>query len=67
MVLKAEGDTERFLNLLAQKKIQGDSARKMIYFETITAVMKTVGVKKIMVRDKNEDNPARLILNSNDD
>lgn len=48
VVLKAEGDTERFLKLLEQKKIHGDSARRMIYIETMTDIMKTVGMKKIM-------------------
>lgn len=67
VVLKVEGDTERFLNLLEQASIKGNSVRKMIYIETMTEIMKSVGTKKIMVSDEKEDVPARLILNTSND
>ncbi|MBN1626224.1 MAG: FtsH protease activity modulator HflK [Deltaproteobacteria bacterium] len=66
VVLKAEGDTERFLNLLEQASIKDNSVRKMLYIETMTEIMKNVGIKKIVVSDEKKDAPAHLIINSSD-
>ncbi len=64
VALKAEGETERFLNLLDQRRRQGDSVRRMIYIEALREIMKNVGDIKIIVSSEDEALPARFILNS---
>ena len=62
VVLRAEGEADRFKRLLERVREKGDSARRMIYIETMKDIMSKVGKKHIMVRDKKGDVPARLRL-----
>lgn len=64
VVLKAEGKADRFKSLLKRVREKGDSARNMIYIESIKDIMKKVERKHILVRDKNGGIPARLRLYS---
>jgi len=63
VVLRAEGDTERFLQILERAQRKGDSAREMIYVETMKEIMKNVEKKHILVPEKDGTPPARLRLN----
>jgi membrane protease subunit HflK len=60
--LRAEGEVDRFKSLLKQVREKGDSARNMIYIETIKEIMKKVEKKRIVVRDKTGKVPARIRL-----
>ena len=62
VVLKAEGETERFLKLLEGLKEKGDSSRKIIYIETIKNVLEKVGKKHIIGRSKADKEAVRLKL-----
>lgn len=62
VVLRAEGETDRFKRILGRFREKGDSARRMIYIETMKDIMSKVGKKHIMVRDKKGKVPARLRL-----
>jgi len=62
VVLRAEGEADRFKKILERVREKGDSARNMLYTETIKDIMKKVGRKHIMVRDKKGKAPARLRL-----
>jgi len=62
VVLKAEGEAARFKKILEEVCEKGDYARKMIYVETIKDILKKVGKKHIMFRDKGGEVPARLRL-----
>lgn len=62
VVLKAEGDADRFLNLLKEAKRKGDSARSMIYIETIKEIMKNIKKKRIVVRNQSGEPAAQLKL-----
>ena len=53
VIAKAEGETERFLALLAEYKKAPDVTRTRLYLETITDIFKTV--RKKYVFDKNND------------
>ena len=62
VVLKAEGEVDRFKKILERVREKGDSARNIIYIETMKDIMRKVGKKHIMVRDKKGGVPARLRL-----
>ena len=62
VVLRAEGEADRFEKLLERVREKGDFARKIIYIETMKDIMKNIGKKHIMVRDRNGDVPANLRL-----
>lgn len=64
VVLRAEGDTTRFLSLLGEMRGKGNSVQKMLYIEALTEIMKKVGEKHFMASDENGNAPARLILSS---
>ena len=62
VVLRAEGETDRFERLLERVSEKGGSARKIIYIETLKEIMKNIGKKHIMVLDKDGNVPASLRL-----
>ena len=62
IVLKAEGDTARFEKLLSEFNKKGDSARKMIYIETMKEILENVDNKHIVERNSEGNTPARLKL-----
>ena len=62
VVLRAEGEVDRFKRILTRVREKGYSARNMIYIETMKDIMKKVGRKHIMFRDKKGEVPARLRL-----
>ncbi len=62
VVLRAEGDTSRFVSLLNQVAKRGETARNMLYIETIQAIFTKVAKKHIMVFDRAGQVPARIKL-----
>lgn len=62
IVLKAEGDTVRFEKLLSECNKKGNSARKMIYIETMKEILEKVENKHIVERNAEGNTPARLKL-----
>jgi len=64
VVLRAEGEADRFKRLLERVREKGDSARNMIYIENIKEIMKRVKRKHIIVHDAKGEIPARLKLYS---
>ena len=62
VVLRAEGETDRFKRLLKQVREKGGSARRMIYIEAMKDIIGKVGKKHIVIRDEKGKAPARLRL-----
>jgi len=62
VVLRAEGDSDRFKRLLEKGVSRKAAVREMIYIETMQEVLKNVGKKRIVMRDKNGKAPAHLKL-----
>ncbi len=62
VLLKAEGEADRFQRILARAREKGDSARWMIYAEAMKKVMKSVGKKRLVVTGEDGKSPVRLKL-----
>ncbi len=60
VVLKAEGEADRFERILGQVRDKGDSARRMLYVETVKKIMKSVDKKHLVDTKEDGDAPARL-------
>ncbi len=60
VVLKAEGEADRFRRILGQVRQKGDSARRMLHVETMKKIMKSVDRKHLVGAKENGETAARL-------
>ncbi len=62
VVLKAEGEADRFQRILNRVRDKGDSARRMIHVEAVKKIMESVDKKHLVITDGEGKSPVRLKL-----
>ena len=62
VVLRAQGDAQRFEKLLGHQSQRGGSTRKMIYIETMKEILEKAERKHIVAPKSDGEAPARLKL-----
>jgi len=62
VVMRAEGDADRFEKLLKHAKKKGGPSRTILYIETMQSILQKVGKKHFVDHDKTGDPPAHLRL-----
>lgn len=62
VVLKAEGETDRFQRILGRVREKGDSVRRMLHVESMKKIMESVERKYLVITDEDGKAPVRLKL-----